>query len=209
MGINLHRRVLLVIVLTLSACAVPIGPSAVARLSDLDKDGVSDGKDQCENTVQPQPVDEQGCPVFQGALPGVDFSANSADLDPAARVSLDELVSLLKTHPSVVVSVDGHTDNRGSGIRNLALSKQRVLAVVRYLVARGVNPKRLRPYGYGESRPVVSNGSASGRLQNRRIEVSVILPSQVPLQPPLQAPLQAPEDSDRTEQAAAAPISEI
>ncbi len=203
MGVGLHIGILLVTVLTLSACSAPAKAPTVIAVADLDNDGVSDEHDLCTDTRVPQPVDETGCPIFKGALPNVDFAANSADLNRAARASLDELVRQLKSHPAVVVSVDGHTDNRGSGIRNLALSKQRVLAVVRYLVARGVNPKRLRPFGYGESRPAVSNASAEGREQNRRIEVSVILPEENPLVLPVEA-----ERAEPAEQTVASSVDE-
>ncbi len=162
--------------LTFSACASASKP-AVLTIADADNDGVQDEADTCPNTGGPQPVDELGCPIFSGALPNVDFPANSADLGRDARTGLDELVMKLQQHPDVVISVEGHTDNRGSGIRNLELSKQRVMAVVRYLVARGIAPDRLRPYGYGEARPRVSNASKEGRAQNRRIEVSVLLPN--------------------------------
>lgn len=183
-------RISLAILLTLTACATPsTQDSSVtdAALGDEDFDTVSDEYDECAQTRMPQPVDATGCPVFQGVLPNVDFPANSADLGRDARNSLDELVVQLKAHPTVVVTVDSHTDNRGSGIRNLDLSKQRVLAVVRFLVARGVNPRQLRPFAYGESRPTVSNASAQGREQNRRIEISVIFPSSVPLVAPEEA----------------------
>lgn len=155
---------------TVSDTDVPVA------IADLDQDGVEDSRDQCENTPMPQPVDQKGCPIFLGSLNNVDFMANSADLGREARQALDDFIVLLNRHPSVVVAVHGHTDNRGSGIRNLELSKRRVMAVVRYLVARGVAPGRLRPYGFGEARPQVSNATAEGRKKNRRIEVAVVLP---------------------------------
>jgi len=162
----------------LCACATPGG--AELRSADSDSDGIPDAMDQCKETASPQPVDFEGCPVIGGALKNVDFAANASDLGRDSRAALDDFVILLNQHPSVVVAVAGHTDNRGSGIRNLELSKQRVMAVVRYLVARGIAPGRLQPYGYGEARPVVSNASAEGRAQNRRIEVSVVVPQGTP-----------------------------
>lgn len=173
--VRLLRTACVFIFLTLSACAVS-SKSDVAVINDTDKDGVVDESDACKDTRLPQPVDETGCAVFLGALPGVDFDANSADLGRSTRSALDDFLNLLNQHPEVVVALDGHTDNRGSGIRNLELSKQRVLAVARYLVAKGVAPGRLKPFGFGESRPLVSNASADGRKKNRRIEVSVVVP---------------------------------
>lgn len=165
--------------LAFTGCAVSNTAAPVrAAIADLDQDGVKDSRDQCDNTPMPQPVNEKGCPIFLGSLNNVDFMADSADLGREARQALDDFIVVLNRHPSVVVAVHGHTDNRGSGIRNLELSKRRVMSVVRYLVARGVAPWRLRPYGFGEARPLVSNASAEGRKKNRRIEVAVVLPNQ-------------------------------
>jgi len=159
------------------SCAAPAERDAsVVTTVDADADGIPDAIDQCADTPTPQPVDFEGCPEFAGALPNLNFPGGSADLDQNARASLDQLVSRLQSYPQVVIALDGHTDNRGAGRDNLELSKQRVMAVVRYLVSRGVAPHRLRPFGYGESRPAVSNATAAGREQNRRIEVSVVLP---------------------------------
>lgn len=173
------RRVALALlgVLILSGCAAQLPEpvlEAASPAEDADSDGVVDAADLCANTPGPQPVSETGCPVFLGVLEGVEFEAAAADLGRNARLALDRLVEELNDHPEVIITVDGHTDNRGSGAQNLELSKQRVLSVVRYLVARGVAPQRLRPYGYGEARPIVSNSSPEGRRQNRRIEISVV-----------------------------------
>jgi len=185
--------------LHLNACSTA-GPSQSAQLSkntasesdyqpiaksayDVDGDGIPDAIDLCDNTPGPQPVDFEGCPIFAGALQDVDFPADEADLNNRARRSLDKLVLRLQRYPEVVLAIDAHTDNRGSGQVNLELSKRRVMAVVRYLVARGVPPHQLRPYGYGESRPIISNATPEGRRQNRRIEVSVVLQPEAGEQP--------------------------
>lgn len=161
--------------LSLCACSTAEKPEVVA-LADSDRDGVPDPFDSCVDTLVPQPVNDHGCAIITGSLAGVDFAADSADLGRSARAALDDFLVVLKQYPDVVVAIDGHTDNRGSGIRNLELSKARVIAVVRYLVARGVAPGRLRPFGFGEARPLVSNATADGRQKNRRIEVSVVVP---------------------------------
>ena len=91
-----------------------------------------------------------------------------------ARVSpLERLVADLEAHPDAVLRLSGHTDNRGRAAANLELSKRRVMAVARFLVSRGIVPDRLRPYGYGESRPRTSNRTPLGRERNRRIEIEL------------------------------------
>ena len=84
------------------------------------------------------------------------------------------MVDALLRYPDAVISVEGHTDNRGSAADNLELSKQRVLSVVRYMVSQGMSPDRIKPYGYGESRPRAANATAEGREQNRRIEINIV-----------------------------------
>ncbi len=141
--------------------------------ADADGDQVVDTLDRCADTPARHPVDKTGCELFTGSLPDVRFAPGSAALNTKARASLDNLVAQLSEYPSVELSIEGHTDNRGSAAENLNLSKKRVMAVVRYLVVKGVNGRRLRPYGFGESRPLFSNATEEGRQKNRRITMSI------------------------------------
>ena len=79
----------------------------------------------------------------------------------------------LRANPRLSVSVDGHTDDQGEAGRNQALSERRAEAVLQYLAAAGVPRGRLSAIGYGESKPVASNGTDNGRRANRRIEFTV------------------------------------
>ncbi len=141
---------------------------------DEDKDGIGDSVDSCEGTVMPQPVDQSGCAVFRGKLENVEFKPDSYVLDQTSRDALDQLIQQLGEYPDIVLSVGGHTDNRGNARDNLELSKKRVLAVVRYLVINGIDGRRLQPHGYGESRPLFNNSTPEGRRRNRRIEITVV-----------------------------------
>lgn len=165
------RVAFLVATMTLvSACnTVP------ARLPvlDHDNDSVADTVDACLQTPRNSPVDEDGCSLFRGSIKNVAFEPGDHQLNTESRDSLAELVELLNEHPEVVLQIEGHTDNRGSAKDNLALSKRRVMAVTRYLVANEVDGARLKPFGFGENRPIKSNATAIGRSENRRIEMSV------------------------------------
>lgn len=155
--------------------AAPVSASEMDKvIDDADDDGVSDKDDNCPNTPAGHIVRTSGCSLFFGSIEDVDFPADAYRLSSEARASLAELVTGLNDYPAIVIALGGHTDNRGKALENLELSKQRVLAVVRYLVSNGVAADRLKPYGYGESRPKVSNATAEGRAQNRRIELSVV-----------------------------------
>jgi len=162
---------LLVVVGFISACGnLPQRP----EVTDSDNDTVADAEDICPQTKSGVPVDLDGCSLFSGSIDEVDFAPGDHQLNSKSRESLAELVSLLNTHPEVVLQLEGHTDNRGAARENLALSKRRVMSVVRYMVANGIDGKRLKPFGFGENRPVVTNVTAAGRAENRRIDMSVV-----------------------------------
>ncbi len=141
---------------------------------DADQDGVPEEFDECPDTLSPRPVDKRGCAVLDGVLEGVVFAPGDAMLDADAQSALLDLVAELKAYPRTVVRIEGHTDNRGIAADNLELSKQRVLAVARFLVANGIPASRLKPVGFGESRPRAVNATAEGRELNRRIEIKVV-----------------------------------
>ena len=102
------------------------------------------------------------------------FATGKAEVAPGAQRSVDKLVEFLKKYPKRNVLVEGYTDNTGSQDLNLQLSQDRADAVKGLLVARGISPDRIATKGYGVRYPVVSNDSASGRQQNRRVEVVVL-----------------------------------
>ena len=87
-----------------------------------------------------------------------------------ARSILDDVASTLNDFPDVRVSVQAHTDNRGLEAANLTLSRNRALAVVRYLTAQGIALDRLEARAFGEDQPIADNNTRAGRLLNRRVE---------------------------------------
>ena len=69
----------------------------------------------------------------------------------------------------------GHTDNVGEDQYNLDLSQARMDGVRSYLVSKGIPLSRIDATGYGERKPVAPNTTAEGRMQNRRVELELIL----------------------------------
>ena len=94
---------------------------------------------------------------------------------PSLSPVLDEAANLLNQCPDIRVSVEGHTDSRGSDAYNQGLSERRAIAVHDYLVGQGVDGGRLDTVGMGESDPVAPNenddgsDNPDGRAQNRRV----------------------------------------
>jgi outer membrane protein OmpA-like peptidoglycan-associated protein len=99
------------------------------------------------------------------------FAVDSAVLGAGARESLNEVGSVLVDYPKTAVIVQGHTDSTGSEMHNQSLSERRAAAVMNYLIGRGVDAARMNAVGYGESEPVASNTTASGRQLNRRVNI--------------------------------------
>lgn len=141
---------------------------------DADNDGVADRDDRCADSASRSLVDATGCGIVTGVIEGLNFGPNETELSVSSRDVLSQLVAALLRYPDVIISVEGHTDNRGAAADNLELSKQRVLSVVRYMVSQGMSADRIKPYGYGESRPRAANATATGREQNRRIEINIV-----------------------------------
>lgn len=99
------------------------------------------------------------------------FATDSATLTPAARASLDALLSRQADRHFALVKVTGYTDSVGSDAHNLALSQRRAEAVRSYLREHGVNADSVTATGKGEADPVGSNETAEGRASNRRVEI--------------------------------------
>lgn len=107
-------------------------------------------------------------------LRNIFFATDKYSLKESSRIELNRLVQLLERNPSIRIEISGHTDNVGTPEYNLALSDNRSKAVYEYLVGQGIDPSRLTFRGYGESRPIDSNESETGRANNRRTEFEVI-----------------------------------
>lgn len=105
------------------------------------------------------------------------FDTNSAELNSNGKASLDAFVNTLAGTEGLEVDsifVVGHADSRGSDAYNQTLSEKRADAVSAYLASAGIDSSVLSASGAGESKPVASNDTASGRAQNRRVELEVL-----------------------------------
>ena len=101
------------------------------------------------------------------------FASGRADMKPGAIANLDKLAGFLSKYPDRTAVIEGHTDSIGSEDFNLALSQRRADSVRSYLAGHGIGSERLAALGKGTSDPVASNDTATGRQQNRRVEVII------------------------------------
>ncbi|MBI5165665.1 MAG: OmpA family protein [Magnetospirillum sp.] len=141
------------------------------------------GEAPVAETIVAAPLPERGPPVVYGPPPGgwpvdvaefvalgdrVYFARNHADLDAKAKAILDRQIAWLKAHPGVAVTIEGHTDNRGTSEYNLALGDRHARAVKNYMVAMGLPAARIATVSYGKERPVAQGDGEAIQAQNRR-----------------------------------------
>jgi outer membrane protein OmpA-like peptidoglycan-associated protein len=140
--------------------------------------------DNSETAVVPEapanagePCPDTGERVHEGKLllGPIHFFFDSARIRPESMAALEDATKLLLDHHEVrLVSVEGHTSSEGTYMYNIGLSESRVMAVIKFLVERGVDPARLTGVAYGESAPVATNATRAGREKNRRVEFIVL-----------------------------------
>ncbi len=106
------------------------------------------------------------------------FDSGKATLKKATSAELDHIRSVLRQkYSGNQVDVVGHTDTdpikKSKWKDNWELSAQRALTVTRYLTERGIAEDKIRAVGCGESRPIASNATVTGKAKNRRVEIVV------------------------------------
>ena len=167
---------------------------------DNDKDGVLDlvdgakdasGFGSCRDLPETKNnyLDDDGCPdtepkrvkvtQFQIEISDVIyFEYNKASIDPKSYSLLDEVATVLQSHPTLTkIRIEGHTDFHGDDAYNLKLSDERAAAVMAYLAGRGIDVRRMISQGWGEQKPLVPGAAGrtnAGRAKNRRVEFHII-----------------------------------
>ena len=101
------------------------------------------------------------------------FDTGRYSLKPGAREKLAKVAGILIAYPGLNIAVGGYTDNVGGDEMNQKLSENRADTVRDYLVAQGVGASSVGATGFGNSSPVATNDNASGRQENRRVELVV------------------------------------
>ncbi len=101
---------------------------------------------------------------------GIKFDVNKATIKPESMGVMNNICQLMKEHPELKFSVEGHTDSDGDDASNQSLSEKRAKAVVDQLKSMGIDSSRLSSKGWGESKPVAPNNSSEGKAMNRRVE---------------------------------------
>jgi outer membrane protein OmpA-like peptidoglycan-associated protein len=132
-------------------------------------------------TVTPAPATQTpaaSAPAFTEfpVLADVRFKAGLVTVGKADATALDEVVRWLRANPGAQVRIEGHTDDRGTSVENLAVGQQRAASVMKYLVSKGLDPDRISIISYGSDRPVCAEKTDACRAKNRRAHFLVKQP---------------------------------
>jgi outer membrane protein OmpA-like peptidoglycan-associated protein len=154
---------------------------------DRDRDGVNDNADACPDQPETtnQYLDEDGCPdtkpqrieITDNQIvikQRINFATGKATILPDSFVVLDDVAQVLRDYPQLRVEIGGHTDNVGDDAANQRLSKSRADAIFEYLLSKGVAAQRMTTVGYGETRPIDTNMTDTGKQNNRRVEFVIL-----------------------------------
>lgn len=104
----------------------------------------------------------------------ITFASDSAVIASNFNPVLNDVARVLNKYEKTTMVVEGHTDSTGSEEYNQRLSERRALAVSNHLNSNGVDSRRITALGFGESQPVATNDTESGRQLNRRVELRIV-----------------------------------
>ena len=111
-------------------------------------------------------LDTDGKIVTHGIL----FDSGKAILKAESLPTLKMILGLMNDDPSLKFSIEGHTDNQGGKAINQPLSENRAAAVRAWLAGKGIDDSRMKNAGFGDAKPIDTNGTPEGRANNRRVE---------------------------------------
>lgn len=163
------------------SCPSQAGPKANdgCPYPDSDSDGVLDKDDMCPDMAGT--VVNNGCPEVTEDVQRelneyaktINFGTGKTSISEDSGDALEAIIAILERYPNAKFTIEGHTDEVGSAENNMRLSEARALSVKSFLVENGVDEFRLSSAGYGQTKPVASNNTSSGRAKNRRVEINL------------------------------------
>lgn len=101
----------------------------------------------------------------------INFETAKTDIRPESQPVIDQIVAMMKSNPTLRISIEGHTDNVGNPQSNQVLSEQRARSVMAALIRQGIEARRMSAAGFGQERPSAENSTEEGRSKNRRVEL--------------------------------------
>jgi outer membrane protein OmpA-like peptidoglycan-associated protein len=119
-------------------------------------------------------VTRNGDSIILNMPSNITFATDQSDIKPRFYETLNSVAIVLKEFNQTLVDVNGHTDSDGSADYNDELSQRRASSVAQYLISQRLDGQRFEVQGLGESQPIASNDTPSGKAQNRRVEIEIV-----------------------------------
>ena len=101
----------------------------------------------------------------------INFETGKSDIKSESQKTIDQIVEMLKSNPTLKISIEGHTDNVGTPQSNHTLSENRAKSVMNAIIAQDVDKVRLSSKGWGQTKPISDNKTEDSRTKNRRVEI--------------------------------------
>ena len=101
----------------------------------------------------------------------INFETGKSDVKPESQKIIDQISEMLKSNPSLKISIEGHTDNVGTPASNQTLSDSRAKSIMNALIAKGIDKNRLSAKGWGQTKPIADNNTNENKAKNRRVEI--------------------------------------
>jgi len=163
---------LLIAALVLSGCATPRTAPPLPETPSARELDALDGRAGLEIApIEPRqrsPLDDPSSPVYNKVIY---FDYDASEIKPGYAALLRAHANYIFNTPSAQVTLEGHSDERGTREYNLALGERRSQAVQRFLMAEGAPGERLSTLSYGEERPADPRPTEGSWQQNRRVEL--------------------------------------
>lgn len=134
-------------------------------------------KPKPDNTPPESLAELEASSIVEGLVvqvKNINFAKKSTELTDGSMGSLNEVYDFLNRNPEIVVEIGGHTNLLGSFDYSMDLSQQRAASVVRYLIDKGIDNKRIAAKGYGQTQPLIEGISNTANQTNQRVEIKII-----------------------------------
>jgi peptidoglycan-associated lipoprotein len=172
MKIKLNRLLVVLLIAVLAGCS-STGDKQDGSVSIEDKGTSADGGAMASGAAggsdfSSYSLDDPNSPLAQRVIY---FEYDSAEITADGQDLLVHHSGYLVANPGARITLEGHTDERGSREYNIALGDRRALSVQRVLELNGVAPEQITVVSYGEEKPAAEGNSEAAWRLNRRVEL--------------------------------------
>lgn len=159
-----------VVAATLLGCAAHRGTTGTAPPQAFEQGAATPDPAKLDLAVIQSRQSERGLVL---TIPGGAFVHHKAEMKASVQPDLVAVTTYLKQHPDRKVLIEGYTDSHGNPAVNRELSLRNGTAVQAFFLKNGIDPERIEVHGRGAENPIASNGTHTGRRQNRRVEILI------------------------------------